>query len=260
MNKKDQQENCDEICCPLPFPLQDLCLLVIMSNLDSYQVDLLASLPLQLRQRLFSILPALDLYRLENTSVAARVDINEIWKSRSAPKPSAPAPKSNSLSSHLGHESKSSFQLNIHSKSYAAQNNGNSAILKEAFGDIDQSQFPQGKEILFSVVSDIIAESEAKKPDHGLTQLVAQVETQSNLSRAIGKLISIEGGLVFSNLLSGFMHQPCQSSLCGETVWKKQATALAIQQHTPSATELYHRYAYMDVMTHLIVLLLKRFV
>ncbi len=242
MSKKDQQENCDEVCCPLPFPLQDLCLLAIMSNLDSYQVDLLASLPIQLRQRLLSILPDLYLHRLEHTSVAARVDVNEIWKSRSAPKPSAPK-----SSSRLGHKSRSSFQLNIHSKSYPAQNDSNSAILKEAFGDIDQSQSPQGKEIIFSVASDILAESKVKKPERGLAQLVAQKKTESNLGRAIGKLISIEGGLVFSNLLSGSMHQPCKTSLCGQRVWKKQATALAIQ-HTPQAnatdSSLYNLYAY----------------
>ncbi len=45
--EESEKQESDEVCCPLPLSLQDLCLLAIMSHLDSYQVDLLASLPLQ---------------------------------------------------------------------------------------------------------------------------------------------------------------------------------------------------------------------
>ncbi len=202
-----QKQESDEVCCPLSFPLQDLCLLAIMSNLDSYQVDLLALLPLQLRQRLLSILPALDLYRLEHTSVAAKVDVNEIWKSRPAP-PAPPAQvKSNFRTSLVPVSSENSFQLSICSNKAHIKSDVLLKEIKSVFSDL--SEFPRGKEIVFHVASDIFA---GANPD-------------------LKKLISIEGDLVFSNLLSGSMHQPCQNSLCGQRAWKNQATALAVE-HT----------------------------
>ncbi len=202
-----QKQESDEVCCPLPFPLQDLCLLAIMSNLDSYQVDQLALLSLQLRQRLLSILPALDLYRLEHTSVATRVNVNEIWKSRPAP----PAPPNLSFMvswSRVPDSLQNLFQLSICSNK--AHTNSVVLLKEMKSASSDLSEFPRGKEIIFSVASDIFAG--AKEPD-------------------LKKLISIEGDLVFSNLLSGSMHQLCLNSLCSQRAWKNQATALAVE-HT----------------------------
>jgi len=79
---KAQQEDGGDVCCPLPFSLQDLCLLVVISDLDCHQVKLLASLPHWLRHRLLNILPALDLGRLEHTPLAIGVDVDAIWNSR----------------------------------------------------------------------------------------------------------------------------------------------------------------------------------
>jgi len=76
------KEDLSDVCCPLPFSLQDLCLLVVLNDLDWYQVKLLASLPQWLRHRLLSILPALDLCRLEHTPLATGVDVDIIWNSR----------------------------------------------------------------------------------------------------------------------------------------------------------------------------------
>ena len=67
---------------PLPPSLQDICLCVVMNDLDSYPVELLASLPRWMRYRLLDNLPAHDLCRLDRTSMVKGVNIEEIWNSR----------------------------------------------------------------------------------------------------------------------------------------------------------------------------------
>ena len=69
----------------LPFSLQDLCLLEVINDLDSYPVELLSSLPHWLRYRLLNNLPVLDLCRLDHTPVARGVNTEEIWKSLPLP-------------------------------------------------------------------------------------------------------------------------------------------------------------------------------
>ena len=65
--------------------LQDLCLLEVINDLDSYPVELLSSLPHWLRYRLLNNLPVLDLCRLHRTPVASGVDTEKIWKSIKIP-------------------------------------------------------------------------------------------------------------------------------------------------------------------------------
>ena len=69
----------------LPLSLQDLSLLEVINDLDSYPVELLSSLPYWMRYRLISNLPVLDLCRLDHTPVASGVDTEEIWKSLAEP-------------------------------------------------------------------------------------------------------------------------------------------------------------------------------
>ena len=66
----------------LPLSLQDVCLVMVINDLDSYPVELLASLPRWLRYRLLDNLPALDLCRLDHTPIAVGVDVEEIWSSK----------------------------------------------------------------------------------------------------------------------------------------------------------------------------------
>ena len=66
-----------------PIHLQDLCLLVIINNLNTYPVSLLASLPRWFRHRLLSYMPLVDLCLLDHSPVAWGIDISEIWKTRS---------------------------------------------------------------------------------------------------------------------------------------------------------------------------------
>ena len=62
-----------DIASVLPFIFQDLSLLKVINDLDSYPVELLATLPRWLRHRLLDNLPALDFCRLEDTAVAEGV-------------------------------------------------------------------------------------------------------------------------------------------------------------------------------------------
>lgn len=69
----------------LPLHLQDLCLLVVINELETYPVELLASLPCWLRQRLLDNIPVLDLCRLDHTSVTEGIDIKAVWHRRWPP-------------------------------------------------------------------------------------------------------------------------------------------------------------------------------
>lgn len=68
-----------------PVPLQDLCLLAVINDLDKYPVSLLASLPRWFRCRLLNNLPVIDLCLLDHTAVAQGIDIKEVWKTRWPP-------------------------------------------------------------------------------------------------------------------------------------------------------------------------------
>ena len=217
---EDIKEDCWKVCCPLPFSLQDLCLLVVLNDLDWYQVKLLASLPQWLRHRLLSILPALDLCRLEHTPVATGVDVDAIWNSRlTLPGPSI---------SHLegGWKGTKSFQLEL--CFFFQQNFPHDAILLKDIKSALQGKLSHGKSCLLEMVSGILTHPSV------------------NLNAAANKLISIQGDMVFSNLLTGSMHQPCPTCKCSQRIWEKQATALAVnvlsvhyQQHPRSQ----HEYA-----------------
>ena len=68
-----------------PLTLQDLCLLEVINDLDSYSMELLSSLPHWLRYRLLSNLPVLDLCRLDHSPLARGVNTDEIWESLPLP-------------------------------------------------------------------------------------------------------------------------------------------------------------------------------
>ena len=86
---RQAHQNCHvtilESSCPLS--LQDLCLLCTINNVDSYPVELLASLPRWLRNRLLNNLPVLDLCQLDHTTVTTGVNTNKIWSTKLVNKP-----------------------------------------------------------------------------------------------------------------------------------------------------------------------------
>ena len=228
--KSQTQREISSVCCPLPFPLQDLCLLVIISDLDCHPTDLLASLLRWLRHRLLNGLSAIDLARLESTPVADGIDVNTLWKRHNKPlnKSTTGITRSTaqlSLSRYIpmsgsGSYSTStteSFQLTICKvddglSTHSAHKKVLMEDIKPALKDIEQKKISEGKDNLLAFISDILIN-------------VPKID----LTTMIQKLISIDGELMFSNLLSGSMHQACrQSDLCRRGLWKKQATALAV--------------------------------
>ena len=210
-----KERDTGKICCPLPFTLQDHCLLVIVSDLDTHEKELLASLPRRLRDRLLHAVSALDFCRLERTPVADGIDVDAIWKSRWTKTPLYPSLKTVHSSAVTG----SNFQLNVSkvddlNLDLVLVSSRSSALveaIKLAFDDVTHSKIPHGKECLLSSASDILT----KFP-------------KIDLNAIIHKLISVEGELLLSTLLSGSMHYPCSTLLCNVRVWKKQATSLAV--------------------------------
>ena len=66
----------------LPLSLQHLSFVALLNDINSYPVELLASLPRWLRRSLLDNLPALDACLLDGTAVAEGIDMDKIWKSR----------------------------------------------------------------------------------------------------------------------------------------------------------------------------------
>ena len=226
VTSKLKQEEIGEVCCPLPLPLQDLCLLVIVSDLNTHQVDLLASLPRWFRQCLLYVLPALDLGRLEHTAIAAGLDVEPIWNCKwkeTALDPVFPRQTlsgnpwrsiytvHNTLQAPLSRSSGSgnsfAFQLNVSKTDKKLP--GLMEEVNVALKNVKQR--PEGKASLLTIASDILT----KYPDIDINEMIQ-------------KLISVRGDLVFSSLQASAIHEPCQTSQCGQRVWKKQATALAV--------------------------------
>ena len=79
-SEDDDEEPYHDVNSCLPFRLEDLCLITIINELDSYPIELLAMLPCHLRYRLLSNIPNLDLNRLDHTPVAQGIDTEELWK------------------------------------------------------------------------------------------------------------------------------------------------------------------------------------
>lgn len=235
--KKDDSESW-EVCCPLPFYLQDLCLLVIINELDCYPTELLDSLPYWLRYRILNNVPALDLARLEHTPFANGINTAEIWKSRvktdtqyvvmsrglvAADKTETP-------------NNDSPFQLNIsrdrklYSSSadylYHSRNSLTTSIVKDLSGTKD-SELSVGSHRLLEIASDLLTTS-----------------YDSDLEKVTRQLVAIPGNLVLSNLLVGSLHQDCHNPHCSQEVWKKQAVAVVVKDFNIHDVRRYAYYSY----------------
>ena len=80
--RSPSQRSFAEVDRLLPLSLQDLSLLEVINDVDSFPVDLLSSLPQWLRYRLLNNLPVLDLCRLEHSTVASGINRDELWDTR----------------------------------------------------------------------------------------------------------------------------------------------------------------------------------
>ena len=219
--KQDLGMDFSEPCCPLPFLLQDLCLLALIRDLDKYPLELLASMPFWLRNSLLKNLPVLDLCRLESTPVAREVDVNMIWKSRVEEDniENAQSPSRDFLDQFLGpkKEVKSSFELNVGSNLDVAHRstdynpaNTVSKEIKMAFQQLKQLAPPGKIDLFIKAVSDILSNS-------------SQLDKTRHQSIGL-QIVSISGHLVLSNMLTESTITRSNS----QAVWKKQATALDV--------------------------------
>ena len=235
----------EETCCPLPFFLQDLCLLAVINELDCFPTELLAALPKWLRYRILNNVPALDLARLEHTPVASGVNTDEIWKSR-VNADSAGSTQTRQHSSlwcrstidgqlSVGKtKSPSPFQLNIsrdrnlYSSSLSDHGSKSLTLTKDIISDLSDvkdSQLSIGSHRLLEMVSDLLTKSQST----GVDMIIRQ-------------LVSIPGTLIFSNLLIGSVHQDCKNPLCNLAVWKKQAVALVVKGFKQAYSRPYFGY------------------
>ena len=197
--KQDLGMDFSEPCCPLPFLLQDLCLLALIRDLDKYPLDLLASMPFWLRNSLLKNLPVLDLCRLESTPVAREVDVNMIWKSRVEEDNIENAPSLSKDFQFLGpqKEVKSSFELNVGSNLDVAHlstdYNPANTVSKEinmAFQQLKELAPPGKIDLFIKAVSDILGNS-------------SQLDKTRHESVGL-QIVSISGHLVLSNMSAEF--------------------------------------------------------
>ena len=228
-------DDSEEMCCPLPFLLQDLCLLVVVNELDCYPTELLATLPYWLRYRILSIAPALDLARLEHTPVANGVDTDEIWKSR---------PKANEQDSHARQlttstEGSNPFHFDVTS-SFSTKDSlpfilgvgfiitGDHSLIEHISKDLEvgpDNQFSIGNQSMIEIASAL---------------LTASKETLTDI---LHLLLSVQGSLVLSNLVTGCLHQDCKNPVqCNQKAWKRQATTLVVKDFRTNSSPYHSRY------------------
>ena len=247
---KSQMDVDDSVqtCCSLPFFLQDLCLLVVINELDYYPTELLASLPRWLRNRILSSTPALDLARLECTPVASGVDTDGIWKSRLKANERDSRGHRYTLSYVMQNmvDDKESptkgnpFHLDVSSTQHLRSltqvlrfgyTHDSSYWTKDVVKDLEvrDSELSIGNQFLFGIASDLLIAS-------NLEDLVLR------------RLVSIQGNLVLSNLLTSSSHQDCKNPMqCNQEAWKKQATALVIKELDASYFPYYGFGGYRDI-------------
>ena len=204
----------DDVECPLPFSLQDLCLLVVISDLDSYPDELLASLPLWLRNRLINNLPVLDLCRIENTSVAKGVNLQQIWGSRCF-----------KLESRLSQD----FEVKVCQREDRPQR-----LYQLRFQMRRSQQPPLFKNELESAIEGFVGAHCRTSRENYISTIASDILSSSNnldissiLKQAVHKLTSVQGKQLLFNLLDVSYSQSTSSQS-----WKKQATALVIDDAT----------------------------
>ena len=216
-----------QTCCSLPFFLQDLCLLVVISELDSYPTELLAALPNWLRYRILSCAPALDLARLECTPVANGVDTDGIWKSRL--KASERDSRGRLTSNYFFNDDEESL---IKGNPFHFDVSGNhrlrsiSQVLRLGYiPDISSSDLTN------HIVKDLeVRDSKLSVGNQFMFEIASDLLTASGLEDLVRQLVSIQGNLVLSNL-AGSSHQDCRNPVaCNQEVWKRQVTALAVKE------------------------------
>ena len=187
-----------------PLSLQDLCLLRVINDVDSYPEELLASLPRWLRSQLLNNLPVLDLCRLDSTLVATGVDVNKIWSTRPE---NEPYKKSIFCHTRRYHTQPSFienlFQMSVH-RSNITRNDKVPRI----------ARLKTDTELAFQSCRNKAKFTENK--EGCLMKLTANALSCSDVTTVAPKLISINGTFLSQQLG------------VGRNVWNTQATSLAV--------------------------------
>ena len=211
--KEYQKALGDRVCCPLPLSLQDLSLLVVVCDLDLHEVCSLASLPGSVRHRLLSVLPAIDLARLESTPVAAGVDVAAIWGSRREMEEKALNPVVRRALRPRSGDTELESVSTLLVCSVQSLKDHHRDLLKEFLLQSNRIENSLGKEFLVSMASKILY-TDALKPE--------------DFDVLANKLISVQGEVLLSNMLTGIMHQPCPNAQCSNSVWRNQTVGLLV--------------------------------
>ena len=189
-----------------PLPLQDLCLLEVINDLDSYPVELLSSLPHWMRYRLLNNLPVLDLCQLDHTLLARGVDIDKVWKARVE---SEPEIKSSFLSRGMGVTRpdfvKRLFQMNVY------QSNGSKNDEKVARIVLLKREMEMAFQGLHH------KEKFINDKEEYLTKLTAHALSCSDIREIAHRLACLQGPLLSKQL-----------QVTERNVWETQATSLAV--------------------------------
>ena len=185
-----------------PLSLQDLCLLEVINDLDSYPVELLSSLPHWLRYRLLNNLPVLDLCQLDHTPVARRVDIDKIWTDRVENEPKIKSSVVLSEETMPPDFVKSLFQMNIYRRNRWKECKKRVTLKKDmemAFeGLYDRKKFANDKE-------------------EYMVKLTAHALSCSDIREVAHRLVALRGPLLSQRL-----------GIAEENVWDTQATSMAV--------------------------------
>ena len=223
----------------LPLPLQDLCLLALINELDSYPVELLASLPHWLRHRLLYSIPALDLCRLDHTPIARGMDVDgELWDPRlqARKKPqqrvylrvqcrggrNIQAPTSSGTQPVTF---QSLFHLNVGPES----GNHQAPLSRFQYGAPQVSPYLMNEvKTAVSGLKEELSTKLASAREKCLSKIASDILSCSPGLNIRNELISIPGEHVLLDLT---VASRCQtvSHRHSYSVWKKQATALVMQ-------------------------------
>ena len=177
-------------------------------------------MPLWLRNRLLNNLPALDLCQLEKSPVSRNVDMNTIWTMRvkvekvKSWKPNwYPRCGNEAYTWHMMYKMiESDFQVDVgllQSRPYGHYDPGED--IQSAMQGVDESTQPK-QLYLFEIISEILSTS--SHADH---------------KKVLHKMISIQGDLMLSNLLSDKSGSITEYD---QTVWTQQAIPLAVEECT----------------------------
>ena len=199
---------------PLPLSLEELCLLEVINDVDSYPVELLGSQPYWLRCRLLNNLPAIDLCRLDSTPVANGVDINEVWKRKCVEEPDY---GTKAVLARWGAPDsrralfKKVFQINVQGylvdRSYLSNLDREMTSVFEDFKKQHHGTNDTNKEkYLFEIASNTLSYS-----------------SKLDLKTIAHKLVSIRGDLLLHDLDA----KPRQLT-DGQTIWNAQGNSLVV--------------------------------